>query len=105
MSHFDIPRPLIPDLIAQHGHWQAHKPAWIQDGRQLTWREFDQATNQVANGLRALGLNQGARIAVLMSNSLEMAELLFGAGKTAVSAVPLNVSVNDAAVAAMIADS
>ena len=46
-----------------------------------------------------------ARLAVLMSNSVEMALLLFGAGKAGVSVVPLNTSVTDSAVAAMIADS
>nr|MCU0760031.1 AMP-binding protein [Steroidobacteraceae bacterium] len=39
------------------------------------------------------------------SNSIEMVELMFGAGKAGVSVVPLNVSVSDAAVAAMLADS
>jgi acyl-CoA synthetase (AMP-forming)/AMP-acid ligase II len=105
MSSFDIPRPLIPDLIAHHGRWQAQKPALLQGERQRTWHEFDLATNRVANGLLALGLVPGSRIAVLMSNSIEMAEVLFGAGKAGVSAVPLNCSINAAAVAAMIADS
>jgi acyl-CoA synthetase (AMP-forming)/AMP-acid ligase II len=105
MGSFDIPQPLIPQIIAQHGRWQAGKPALVLGERQLTWREFDAATNQVANGLLAIGLTPGARIAVLMSNSIEMATLLFGAGKAGVSVVPLNCSINDAAVAAMIADS
>lgn len=104
MGSFDIPGVLIPELIAQHGRWQAGKPALVQDGRVRTWREFDAATNQVANGLASLGFAPGSRLAVLMSNSIEMAELLFGAGKASVSAVPLNCSVNDVAVAAMIAD-
>ncbi len=59
----------------------------------------------MAQGLRRLGLGPGARIAVLMGNGVEMVELLFGAGKAAVSVVPLNTSVSDPAVAAMIADS
>jgi long-chain acyl-CoA synthetase len=105
VGSFDIPRPLIPELIAQHGHWQAQKLAVIQDERHRTWRELDLATNRVANGLGSLGLPPGTRIAVLMANSIEMVELMFGAGKAAVSAVPLNCSVNDAAIAGMIADS
>jgi len=40
-----------------------------------------------------------------MQNSAEMALLLFGAGKAGVSVVPLNTSVSDAAVAAMVRDS
>jgi acyl-CoA synthetase (AMP-forming)/AMP-acid ligase II len=104
-TSFDVPQPLIPDFIAQHGEWQAAKPALIEGERRLSWGDFDRSTNRVANGLGALGLALGTRLAVLMSNSMEMAEVLFGAGKAGVSVVPLNLSVNDAAVAAMIADS
>jgi acyl-CoA synthetase (AMP-forming)/AMP-acid ligase II len=96
---------LIPDLIAQHGRWQASKPALLCGERRLTWREFDRATNQVAHGLRAAGLGPGSRVAVLMANSAEMAEVLFGCGKARVSVVPINLSVTDGAVAAMIRDS
>ena len=105
MSWFQPPTALLPELIALNGRWRAEKTAVLQDGRRKTWQEFDAATNRVANGLGKLGLEPGARLAVLMSNSIEMVEVLFGAGKGAVSAVPLNVSVSDAAVASMIADS
>jgi acyl-CoA synthetase (AMP-forming)/AMP-acid ligase II len=105
MGSLDAPRPLIADAIAQHGHWQAARPALLCGERRLSWRDFDRSTNQVAQGLRALGLAPGSRIAVLMGNGLEVVELFFGAGKAAVTVVPLNTSVNDSAVAAMIADS
>jgi acyl-CoA synthetase (AMP-forming)/AMP-acid ligase II len=105
MGWYNVPRPIVPDLIAQHGRNQARKPALLCGERRWTWAGFDAATNQVANGLLQLGLAPGARIAVLMQNSAEMALLLFGAGKAGVCVVPLNTSVSDAAVAAMIRDS
>ena len=105
MGWYDVPRPIVPDLIVQHGRNQARKPALLCGERRWTWAEFDAATNQVANGLLQLDLAPGARLAVLMQNSAEMALLLFGAGKAGVSVVPLNTSVSDAAVAAMMRDS
>jgi acyl-CoA synthetase (AMP-forming)/AMP-acid ligase II len=105
MGAFDVPDPLIPDLIAQHGRWLAGKPALFCGERRFTWREFDRATNRIANGLRGAGLEPGSRLAVLMHNSAEMVEVLFGAGKAGVCVVPLNLSVADDAVAAMIRDS
>ena len=105
MGWYDVPRPIVPDLIVQHGRNQARKPALLCGERRWTWAEFDAATNQVANGLLQLDLAPGARLAVLMQNSAEMALLLFGAGKAGVSVVPLNTSVSDAAVAAMVRDS
>jgi acyl-CoA synthetase (AMP-forming)/AMP-acid ligase II len=104
MASYDVPEPLIPDLIAQHARWQPGKAAVIEGERMLTWAELDASTNRVANGLAALGLTRGARLAVLMSNGIEMTQILFGAGKAGVSVVPINLSVNDAAVAAMIRD-
>jgi long-chain acyl-CoA synthetase len=105
MGWYDVPRPIVPDLIVQHGQNQARKPALLEGTRRLDWCQFDAATNRVANGLQRLGLAPGQRLAVLMSNSIEMALVLFGAGKAGVSVVPLNVAVADAAVAAMIRDS
>jgi acyl-CoA synthetase (AMP-forming)/AMP-acid ligase II len=105
MGWYDVPRPIVPDLIAQHGRNQAGKPALLCGQRRLTWAEFDAATNQVANGLSSLGLGPGDRAAVLMANGVEMALALFGAGKAGVSVVPLNTSVTDAAAAAMVRDS
>jgi acyl-CoA synthetase (AMP-forming)/AMP-acid ligase II len=105
MGWYDVPRPIVPDLIVQHGRNQASKPALLEGTRRLDWAEFDAATNRVANGLLQLGLRPGRRLAVLMSNSIEMTLTLFGAGKAGVSVVPLNVSIADGAVAAMLRDS
>jgi long-chain acyl-CoA synthetase len=105
MGWYDVPRPIVPDLIVQHGRNQARKPALLEGSRRLDWAAFDATTNRVANGLQGLGLAPGQRLAVLMSNSIEMALTLFGAGKAGVSVVPLNTSVPDAAVASMIRDS
>ena len=102
---YDASSLLLPDVIAHHGRWRAGRAALVCGDRSVSWAQCDADTNRIANGLRALGLAPGARLAVLMSNSIEMAELLLGAGKAGVSVVPLNVSVTDAAVAAMIADS
>ena len=104
MASYDVPEPLIPHLIAQHARWQPDKAAVIEGDRSLTWAELDASTNRIANGLAALGLERGSRLAVLMTNGVEMTQILFGAGKAGVSVVPINLSVNDAAVAAMIRD-
>jgi long-chain acyl-CoA synthetase len=105
MSAFDMPSLLMPEVIAQHGRWRADHTALICGSERRSWAEFDAATNRIANGLAAFGMARGARLAVLMSNSIEMVELMFGAGKAGVSVVPINVAVTDAAVAAMLADS
>jgi acyl-CoA synthetase (AMP-forming)/AMP-acid ligase II len=104
MSWFTAPQPLLPALLAHHGRWRAGRTALIDGQRRLSWGELEAATAQIANGLAASGLGRGARIAVLMDNSLELALLLLGILRSGCVAVPLNVSISDAAVAAMIED-
>jgi acyl-CoA synthetase (AMP-forming)/AMP-acid ligase II len=104
VSWFQPPQPLLPDLIARHGKWRGAREALVEGERRLTWAQFERATAQVANGLHAQGLQGGDRVAVLMDNSLELAVLLFGILRSGCVAVPLNVSISDAAVAGMIED-
>jgi len=104
MGWFEAPEPLLPELIIRHGRWRAARPALVEGARRLSWAQFEHDTAQIANGLAALGLARGARVAVLMDNSLEMALALFGILRSGCVAVPLNVSISDAAVAALIQD-
>jgi acyl-CoA synthetase (AMP-forming)/AMP-acid ligase II len=104
MAWFQAPRPLLPDLIEQNGRWLKGRQALIDGASELSWAEFADATAQVANGLKALGVQPRERVAVLMDNRLETALVLFGIVRAGAVAVPLNVSINDAAVAAMCAD-
>lgn len=88
----------------RHGRWRAARPALIGGQQRLSWSEFERDTAQIANGLAAQGLERGARIAVLMDNSLECALVLFGILRSGCVAVPLNTSITDQAVAGMIED-
>jgi acyl-CoA synthetase (AMP-forming)/AMP-acid ligase II len=104
MTWFQTPGVTLPDLVALHGKWRGARTALIEGERRLTWREFERDTARVANGLGALGLGCGDRVAVLMDNSLETVLLLFGILRFGAVAVPLNVSISDSAVARMIED-
>jgi acyl-CoA synthetase (AMP-forming)/AMP-acid ligase II len=104
MTWFQAPGVTLPNLVALHGKWRGARTALVEGDRRLTWREFERETARAANGLAALGLNPGDRVAVLMDNSLEMAVLLFGILRFGGVAVPLNVSISDDAVARMVGD-
>jgi acyl-CoA synthetase (AMP-forming)/AMP-acid ligase II len=106
MAHwFDAPQPLLPELLALQGRWCAGRTALVCGSERRSWREFDLATNRVANALAAHGIGRGAAVAVLMRNGLEMVEAMFGILKAGAVVVPLNTSVSDDAAHAMIADS
>lgn len=104
MSWFIAPQPLLPEVFALYGRWRAPQPAWICDDEIVTWAEFVARTHQVANGLHALGIAKGDRVGVMMHNSGEMLEAMMGIITAGAVAVPLNLSVNDAAAVAMLKD-
>jgi acyl-CoA synthetase (AMP-forming)/AMP-acid ligase II len=104
VSWFQAPQPLLPELIVRHGRWRGERVAVTDGERRLSWAQFEQDTTRIANGLAAVGLKRGVRIALLMDNSLEFALLLFGIMRAGCVAVPLNVSITDEAVARMVED-
>lgn len=58
--------------------------------REMTWREFDDKANRLANFLLGRGLEKGRKVAILMMNCLEWLPVYFGILKTGAIAVPLN---------------
>ena len=97
-------KPLLPDYFRLHAKWRADRPALIADGETLDWKRFNARLNQVANGLQSGGLSRGQTAVVFMDNSQAMAEILFGLVKAGVASAPINLSVGDEAIRAMIVD-
>lgn len=58
--------------------------------REMTWREFDDKANRLANFLLDRGLRKGQKVAVLLMNCLEWLPVYFGILKMGAIAVPLN---------------
>lgn len=105
MNRFDTPSPLLPEIIALHGKWHAQREAVVCDDQRLNWAQFSAAINRFANALHGRGIGRGDRVAVLMSNSVEMAQALFGIMAAGAVSVPINLSVSKTALVSMIEDS
>lgn len=100
------PQPLlIPDILTLNAGTLATKEAVVDGEHRATWAEFGAGTARFANALLGTGLAHGDRVVVLMGNSYEMAEAMFGIIRGGLCAVPLNCSITDDAVAGMIANS
>jgi len=63
-----------------------------EEGREITYREVNEITNRIANGLRRLGLEKGDKLATLMPNCLEEIYLWFGVAKAGITEVPINIA-------------
>ncbi|MET0451635.1 MAG: long-chain-fatty-acid--CoA ligase FadD2 [Mycobacterium sp.] len=64
--------------------------AVIDDDGELTFKELDDAANSVANGLRAMGVNGGDGVALLIRNHRWFLIALYGAAKVGVRLILLN---------------
>ncbi|MEJ2273113.1 MAG: AMP-binding protein [Woeseiaceae bacterium] len=100
------PQPLIiPDILTANAEYLGNKPAVIIDDQETSWADYGAGTARFGNALLDSGLEKGDRVVILMKNSYEMAEAMFGVIRAGLVAVPLNVSITDAAVAGMIGNS
>ena len=63
------------------------KAAIVFEDRQLTFRELDELSNQIANILRGAGLRHGNTAAVFMENSLEYLPVFLAMCKLGVTGI------------------
>ncbi|MEM1191503.1 MAG: class I adenylate-forming enzyme family protein [Pseudomonadota bacterium] len=104
MSEFPSPAPLLPEILALHGRWRAERDAVISGDSRVSWAEFIADNHRLAHGLRAAGVQTGDRVGVFMANGYPMLTTLFGTLVAGAVSVPLNTSVSDEAVVAMLND-
>ncbi|GAA1398306.1 class I adenylate-forming enzyme family protein [Pseudonocardia kongjuensis] len=96
---------MCPDVIAHNARYLANRTAVVCEDERLTWREFDERTNRVANVLKAEGLGKGDKVALYMSTSLAAFIAFWGSAKAGCVTVPLNVLLDDESLARLATDS
>ena len=104
MSEFPSPAPLLPEILALHGRWRAERDAVLCGDRRVTWADFMADNHRFAHGLRGVGVATGDRVGVFMANGYPMVTALFGTLVAGAVSVPLNTSVSDEAIVAMLTD-
>ncbi len=105
MLELDDAHIFIPDIFTSHGTFKRHQEAVVCGAVRRTWGDFNDNMNRVANALRALGVGHGDKVAVLMGNSVEMLEVMFGVVKSGACVVPLSGLLTGAQLVALINDS
>jgi acyl-CoA synthetase (AMP-forming)/AMP-acid ligase II len=89
MSDIDAASDLA-DIIRVQGRVRGDTTAFEFEGRRTSYAELDAHTNQVAHGLKALGVKPRQRVAYLGKNSDIYFELLLGAMRANVVMAPIN---------------
>jgi fatty-acyl-CoA synthase len=77
-------------ILTLHARKYSQRIALICDGERMTYQEYNDRTNRLANGLLHLGLKKGEKVAVLLFNSIPLVEALFASAKTGGVFTPIN---------------
>ena len=80
----------LVEIARRQAQWRGSSPALVCDERVTTFAQLDRRSNQVANGLTALGVAPGDHVAYLGKNSDRYFEALFGAAKAGAIMTPIN---------------
>jgi long-chain acyl-CoA synthetase len=77
---------ILPAAAARHGE----RTALVVGDRRLSFRELEEQSNRIANGLVALGVRPGDRVGLFGANSCEWVAAYYGIAKTGAVLNPLS---------------
>ncbi len=86
----------ISDMLAQNARLYPDDVALIElkpsqkIRREITWKQFDERANRIANVLKGRGIGKNDKVIHWMMNSINWLEAYFGIIRTGAWAVPLN---------------
>jgi long-chain acyl-CoA synthetase len=86
----EYPRIPYHELLRRSAARVPDKPATVFHGQSLTFRELDALSNSLANGLRALGVAKGDRVALFMTNRPEYLISFEAVSKVGAVITPIN---------------
>ena len=101
----DDAQVFLPDLMATHAKFHPDKEAVVCGPVRRTWGDFDRNMNRIANGLIGAGIGRGDKVAVLMGNSVDILEVMFGIVRAGACVVPLSGLLTADQIAGLITDS
>ena len=80
----------VADAVAAHARLQPHKIGARDSRRALSFAQWHERANRLANGLLACGLVKGDRVALLAYNCVEWMEMYVALAQAGLVAVPIN---------------
>ncbi|MCC7077063.1 MAG: AMP-binding protein [Acidimicrobiia bacterium] len=78
------------DLVGMHASYKADDVALVQDERSLTWGEYNDAKNRLANALVDLGISRDDKVICYLHNCIERFLLTNAADTLGVTCVPMS---------------
>ncbi|MGB9700798.1 MAG: class I adenylate-forming enzyme family protein [Thermodesulfobacteriota bacterium] len=80
----------VPYFLLRNVHEYPHKIAVIFGRKRYSYKIFNERVNRLANALLKMGVGKGDKVAYLLPNCSEFAEISFALSKIGALSVPLN---------------
>ncbi|MCD5322154.1 MULTISPECIES: class I adenylate-forming enzyme family protein [Pontibacillus] len=77
-------------LLAMQARRSPHHEAIVSNGKRVTYEEWDQTVNRLANGLASLGVGKGDKVILHMPNTEEFLYTYFATQRLDAIIVPIN---------------
>jgi len=85
-----MPQLLIGNSLRATARKFPDKTAFVFKDQRITYADFDDRVNRLANGLLGKGYESGDHIAILAFNCIEYYEILYALAKAGMTAAPVN---------------
>ncbi len=85
--------------VAHNAEHLGDKPCIHFEGRELNWREFNELTNQFANALIELGVQEGNTVGLMLENRIEYCAAFLAISKIKAVASLINTNLTSAGLA------
>ncbi|MFH8492723.1 SDR family NAD(P)-dependent oxidoreductase [Streptomyces coeruleorubidus] len=104
MRRDELVRP-VPEHLRRHAEVAAHRVAYSDSARSVTYAELERRTRSLAGYLTRTGLRRGDRVAICLGNCVEMVEGCLAVLRAGMVGVPLNPRSSDSELAHFLQDS
>ncbi|MBW2429006.1 MAG: AMP-binding protein [Deltaproteobacteria bacterium] len=95
----------IGSLFSRHARYRPRHLAVVFENQRLTWFEFNQHINRLANALVDLGIQKGDKVATILPNCMELLEVYWAVAKMGAVVVPSSTLLLEPAMKTLLNDS
>ena len=81
---------LVGDILRRNSRICSKKIGLVDDNKKFSYGEINSRVNRLSNALRASGLEQGSKIAIMADNCHQFVEAYFAIAKAGLVVVPVN---------------
>ncbi|HDI59495.1 MAG TPA: AMP-dependent synthetase [Desulfobacteraceae bacterium] len=91
-------------LFARHARYRPNHTAVVFGDQRLTYLQFNQQINKLANAMVHLGIGKGSKVATVLPNCVELLEAYWAAAKVGAVVVPMSTLLMEGALRSLLKD-